>query len=399
VRRNPPLALLLAALCGACAHEPPAPDARLIDVPAPPGSRFPRPALGPDGTLYLSWIEGGDAAPPALRLAAFDGRTWSEPREVLTARELVVNWADFPTVLPLAPERLAAALLLRHGPGATTYDAWILGSSDGGRSWPARTRAHLDATATEHGFVSLFAAPGGGLEAIWLDGRNIEIGTDEASATMQLMHRRLGPAPGPETVLDPDVCTCCQTAAAVDGDDVYVAYRDHAPGSLRDISLVRRTAGAWSAPRPVHEDRWHIAGCPVNGPAVQARDGRAAVAWFTAAGEEPRALVAFSPDRGERFDPPQRVDSGGCLGRVDLLLDESGAAWVSWVERGKDGAAGVRLRRIAADGTASPARWIGPADAGRPSGFPRMARDGGTIYVAWTASGPPARVVVAVVTP
>jgi hypothetical protein len=260
-------------------------------------------------------------------------------------------------------------------------------------------RPHTDDTATEHGFVSLLAEPDGELGAIWLDGRALEAGTDAAAATMQLMYRRLGPAPGPETVLDPDVCTCCQTSAAADGDQAYVVYRDHAPGSVRDISIVRRIAGTWLAPRPVRADGWHIAGCPVNGPVVQARGGRLAVAWFTAAGEQPRVLVGFSSDRGERFSEPQRVDAGSALGRVDLLLDDDGAAWVSWVERAGSGAAQVRLRRVAPDGAAGPALLVGPADAGRPSGFPRLARSRGTIYVTWTAAGPPARVVLAAVTP
>ena len=63
-----------------------------------------------------------------------------------------------------------------------------------------------------------------------------------------------------------------------------------------------------------------IAGCPVNGPALAARDGRIAAAWFTMGrNQRPRVLLAVSHDGGESFGKPEAIDSGSPMGRVDLV--------------------------------------------------------------------------------
>jgi hypothetical protein len=66
---------------------------------------------------------------------------------------------------------------------------------------------------------------------------------------------------------------------------------------------------------------------------------------------------------------------------------------VSWLERdGEDSS--VRLRVIRKDG-ASDAVELGRTAAGRASGFPRMARSGNRIFVAWTIPGATPQIVVA----
>jgi len=76
---------------------------------------------------------------------------------------------------------------------------------------------------------------------------------------------------GEEVLLDDRICDCCDTDAVLDaaGHPVIV-YRDRSGTEVRDISMVRRTGDGWSAPAPVFEDGWTIAGCPVNGPAMAA---------------------------------------------------------------------------------------------------------------------------------
>ena len=152
---------------------------------------------------------------------------------------------------------------------------------------------------------------------------------------------------------------------------------------------VRRVGGEWTEPRTIHDDGWVINACPVNGPAVAAAGRRVAVAWFTGA-PGPRVLVAFSDDAGATFGPPVRVDEGAGQGRVDLVLLDDGAALVSWLERGGEGAE-IRLRRVAPDG-AGPAFSLASTSAERASGFPQMARSGDRILFAWTEAGSPPRV-------
>ena len=51
-------------------------------------------------------------------------------------------------------------------------------------------------------------------------------------------------------------------------------YRDRTEAEIRDIAIVRLVDGIWSDPALVSADGWEIAGCPVNGPAIDSAGGR-----------------------------------------------------------------------------------------------------------------------------
>jgi len=58
--------------------------------------------------------------------------------------------------------------------------------------------------------------------------------------------------------------------------------------------------------------------------------------------------------------------------------------WVEYAE----GASDFRLRRVEPSGTKSAPVTIAPVSGGRASGYPRMARRGDELILAWTDSGP-----------
>ena len=197
-----------------------------------------------------------------------------------------------------------------------------------------------------------------------------------------------------ETELDGRTCDCCQTAAVTTDRGVLVAYRDRSAEEVRDIFVTRREGGRWSPPRAVHADHWRIAGCPVNGPALDARGSHVAIAWYTAAADTPRVYVAFSEDAGAHFGTPARIDDGNPLGRVHLALLADGSALATWLEAG-GGDARVRARRVPVHGSAPPAVTVTRTSAARSSGCPRVVRYGEGILFAWTEAGPTPRVRLA----
>lgn len=356
--------------------------------PAPENSRLPFLAAAGE-RLLLMWTETRDDGPPRVRLSAFDGRRWNEPTTLVEEADLFVNWADFPSLISLDEQRLAAHWLIRQRGHAYAYDVVLAGSEDGGSSWTALGRPHRDGSAAEHGFVSLTAEGDGRLGVVWLDGREMSGG-----GPMRLMYTRWNDGSfEDERVLDPDVCSCCQTSAASLGGDLLVAYRGHARGEIRDILLVRRVDGEWSKPRVVHADGWKIGACPVNGPALDARGEDVAVAWFTAASADPRVLVAFSSDGGRRFAPPLRLDGGDPIGRVDLEMLADGSVAVSWLEAGADGAE-LRVRRVSSTAPLGPASILDTTGKDRSSGFPRLEQFDGALWAAWTDDSRPPRVAL-----
>lgn len=364
--------------------------------PAAAGSGEPNLTTGTDGRVYLSWIEPvGDSA-HALRFATLEGERWSVPRTIVSRADLFVNWADFPSIVALAGQGLAAHWLQRSGDARYAYEVRVVQSSDAGQTWTDPLVPHRDGTATEHGFVSLFPFRDS-LGAIWLDGRNFARAAKGESADMMLLMTAIAPAgrAGAERVLDERVCDCCQTSLAITSSGPVVVYRDRLEGEIRDISLVRWADTGWSRPTVVHADNWKIDACPVNGPAIAADGDRVAVAWFTSARDSARVYVAASADGGVGFAEPVRVDDGNPVGRVDVELDDRGGAIISWLEFTSGQQADVRVRRITAAGERGPSTVVARTSGARASGFPRMTAWGDEVIFAWTEAGSRSRIRVA----
>src|SRR5687768_7988980 len=80
-----------------------APAADSIPSPAGPGSAEPNLAVGPDGRVYMSWLEPADSG-YALKFSSFDGASWATPRTIRSGRDFFVNWADFPSIVVLGKD-------------------------------------------------------------------------------------------------------------------------------------------------------------------------------------------------------------------------------------------------------------------------------------------------------
>jgi hypothetical protein len=197
----------------------------------------------------LSWIErSGRTA--TLKFAERAGAGWSEPRTVASGDNWFVNWADVPSVVRLADGSLAAHWLQRSGPGTYAYDVRLAFSSDDGRTWSESVTPHHDGTQTEHGFASLFQAPGAGLGLVWLDGRHMGGGGhDGHEAGGMTLRGATFDRSGTQIVeieIDDRVCECCPTAVTLTADGPIAAYRNRAEGEIRDIYVSRFVNGAWT---------------------------------------------------------------------------------------------------------------------------------------------------------
>jgi len=358
-----------------------------LDPPAAVGSLGPNLAIA-GGELVASWIEPVSEG-HRLRFSRLSGDRWSTPVTISEGDDFFANWADFPEVVDLGEGALMAHWLAKTAADTYAYSIFLARSDDGGASWQPFGRLNDDDTPTEHGFVS-FVREQGAARAFWLDGRATVEG-----GPMSLRTALVGSQVGPAEVLDRRICDCCSTDAAVTAAGPVVVYRDRSKEEIRDISLVRRTREGWASPEPVSADGWRIEGCPVNGPEIAVDGERATVAWFTAGGDRPTVRLAFSVDSAATFAPPLLVAGDDSMGRVDVVLDDDGSAWVSWLSlaedpsgdasEGKAGGAGarVRLRRFGPEGPLGEDQTVAVTAAGRSSGVPRLERLGDVLYLAW----------------
>jgi len=378
-RQTPPAAPVLARVSVQTPRE--------IPSPAPRDSGQPDLAVGPNGEIYLSWIETLESGDPALKFAIREDDKWSPTQTIASGEQLVVNMADFPSLLPL-PGAVLAAHWTTFVPHSEGYNVNIAFSRDAGRTWSKPVIPHRDRNPVEHGFVSLLPAPGGGVGVIWLDSRklskkNAAAAGNAGDVAMMYTTVSLDANVGPEVSIDNRVCECCQPSAVPTATGILAAYRDRTDQEIRDISVVRFDGNKWSAPNNVFADNWKINACPINGPAIAAHENHVVVAWFTAANDQPKVEIAFSNDGGTTFSPPIQVDEGNPAGRVGVAVLDSGSAIVSWVSRGDqaDQRVQVRARQIDPDGTRHPSLLLGTTSSGN---FPRIKRSGDSILFTWT---------------
>ena len=389
-------AAAVAVVAGCSANDGSGPwleDVVEIASPGETGSRYPHLAVGTDDAVVMSWLQPVGDRRHELRYATLQESAWTGARSVAAGDDWFVNWADFPSVVP-GPDSLLAAHWLQQRPGhAYSYDVRLAVSADAGQTWTEPMSPHDDGTPTEHGFATLLPV-GPSVLAIWLDGRRTsgDEGHDHGAAGAMTLRSltidRGGLGSGAGAEIDARVCDCCQTDAALSDEGPIVVYRDRSAAEIRDIGVVRLTAAGWTAPQLVHADGWHMTGCPVNGPAIDARGHEVAVAWFTAP-DRPRVRLAFSSDSGRTFSAPVEVAAGGVAGRVDVVLLDEGRAVVSWLADAPGGAEFV-AQPFARDGTvAGPPVLIARSSIERASGFPQMVRSGDRLIFAWTQAGEP----------
>ena len=350
------------------------------------------------GRVWLSWLESSTDGATRFRLQRLGGATTPSIATIAEGPNFFVNWADVPAVFRAADGTLVAHWLQRRGTSKGAYDIHLATSADQGATWTPAGTPHRDGVEAEHGFVSYFNDPRGGVGLVWLDGRQMTgAGGDHmagmSTAATSLRTTQLTGAKGAKTlgedrVVDPRVCDCCSTSAAATDEGVIVAYRDRGTTArpndeIRDISVSRFDGTAWSAPVRVHADDWQINACPVNGPVFAARGKTVAVSWFTQAGGAAHSLVAFSRDGGRSFGAPVRLDTGTAFGRLAMVMPDATHVLAGYIERIGDDTA-LFVRQVGVDGALSVPVKIASVSSARAGGFPRMAIDGDRVVLAWT---------------
>jgi hypothetical protein len=395
----------IGALCLAAAHRrtlaaetatpqpkaaSPAWSVRIDPLPAPSGPHSSGPRLTvSDRGLLLSWVEhSGDST--TLKFAEKQATGWSQPTTVSSGANWSVTAADPPVVLRRTDGTLVASWQVSTDKKLEGSDIYLTYSKDNGKTWVPSFKPHHDPTRGQHAFPSFFDVPGNALGLVWLDARAQAAHPDDLEASISLRYAAFDASwkQTADAEIDPRVCECCSTTAALTSDGVLIAFRDRSDKEIRDIAVSRLERGKWTPSTLVHADNWEIDACPVNGPMLSARGRQAVVAWFTVKKDQGQAWAAFSNDAGRTWGAPIRLDDVASLGRVDVDLLDDGAAVATWVEYANRRAQ-FNMRRIDPAGQRSPAVSVATASTSMSSDVPRMARQGRELVFAWTEAAAP----------
>jgi hypothetical protein len=361
------------------------------DMPVPTQHSGEPNLFATKDAFYMSWIEYLKDTTHALVYSKLKDGQWTQPITIAKGKNWFVNWADFPSLAVFEDGKtMVAHWLQKSAKGTYDYDIQVSQSFDEGKTWQPPFLLNRDGIQAEHGFVSFEPLPNGTMFATWLDGRKTKMEhaaakEHEHNGSMTLRSAIID-AKGvlsDEMELDEKVCDCCQTAAVVTDKGVLVAYRNRSEEEIRDIYVLRAVKGQWLMPKPVFADNWKINGCPVNGPALSANGKDVALAWYSAPEGNAQVKLAFSTNAGKSFGKPIRIDAGKPLGRVDVLLLNKSKALVSWMED-TEGIGEIKIVVVEAKGYKTNERVLATTGKNRKSGFPRIAKIGNTVMVAWT---------------
>ena len=159
-------------------------------------------------------------------------------------------------------------------------------------------------------------------------------------------------------------------------------YRDRTADEIRDIYVSRHDGERWEPGERLYADNWKIPGCPVNGPSIVADDAEVAVAWFSAADDQPVVRLTRSTDGGLTFGEPLVIAKGRLAGYVRLALLPAGHVAVSWVGRNDQGSNTLFVAVIDTDNRVLAKEAI--ADIAQLRVFPQLGFQDDRLVLAWT---------------
>ena len=232
-------------------------------------------------------------------------------------------------------------------------------SPDRGGSWtPPQT---IDRATPEA--VAITALPARGFVASWIRmGRG-----DAGSEGFDVMAQRLGagaPAEEVQRVARDAAPGCPLSLQPLADGGAVLAYRSITAGDIHDCSFCRLHGQSWTPAKLICEDQWRNFDQKGAGPKLATDGGRIAALWYTGADADPRFLITASPDAGERFLMPLRVDTESIHSEPAVALLHDGAEIAVWVGAapGREGLY-LQLRRVSPDFALQPPVILGAMDA------------------------------------
>jgi hypothetical protein len=204
-----------------------------------------------------------------------------------------------------------------------------------------------------------------------------------------------------EPIASPAAAASGQPQLSVSSRGVLLSWIER-EGAKATLKFSEYGPAGWSAARSVASgDNWFVNWADVpsvlrlpNGTIVghwlEKSGQRTYASTFTGKENQSRNFVAFSRDAGRTFGAPTRVDDEGTLGRVDTELLDDGSALISWLESANR-VTQFRVRRIEPSGARSSSVTVATVSSERASGYPRIARSGSQLVMAWVENQPGGR--------
>jgi hypothetical protein len=342
------------------------------------------PAFGPDGTLWLAWMAGGEISVAGSK---DPGKSFSPPVQV-TREKLNLDWG--PDARPkIVVEKNGGIALAFSIFRDKAFNGQVLytRSADGGRTF-AELRPITSSNESQR-FEALALDADGSVFAAWLDKRNRvpaqQSGQKYDGAGLFFASSKDGGATYSEARLATDnTCECCRLGLAFAGPGrPVVVFRNIFEGGVRDHAIM--AFADLSAPgdvRRVSTDDWQIAACPHHGPSLSiSAAGTYHVTWYTNGKVRKGLFYARSQDEGRTFSDPLPVGRPDRNPARPYVLSGPRGTTMVWKEFDGEKTT-VNLMTSRDDGKS----WSKPtvlATTTDSSDHPLLVSDGQKTYLSW----------------
>lgn len=313
----------------------------------------PAIAAGPDGSVYVAWVNHGANSQGDVMIARFasDGQMQGAAVRVNSQPGIATAWRGDPPMVAIAPDQsvLVGWTARVESESGQATDIYLSSSRDHGQTFGAPVKVNDDPKPAVHGMHSLAVARDGRVYVAWLDERNVsplpmkdmKMGAKSTGHHMESNREVFiaastdgGRSFSRNQRVATDACPCCKTALATTSDGrVYLSWRQVLPGDFRHIAVASSSdhTQTFTTPVIVSDDQWVLSGCPVSGAALFAgNDGSVQVLWYSEGKNGETGLYsAITKDQGMTFEPRQLIATGVVRG-TPVLVDRRGGPAAIW---------------------------------------------------------------------
>jgi hypothetical protein len=342
------------------------------------------PTFGPDGTLWLAWMAGGQISIARSKDA---GVSFSTPVSV-TKEHLNLDWGPDarPKIVVDAKGGVVLAFSIFRD---KAFNGQVLTtrSVDGGESFaPPRP---ITSNNESQRFEAVGLDADGTVFAAWLDKRNRvpakQNGQKYDGAGLFFASSKDGGATYSEARLAADnTCECCRLGLAFAGPGrPVVVFRNIFEGGVRDHAVVTFSDSATPGDvRRVSKDDWQIAACPHHGPSLAvSAAGTYHVTWYTSGKARKGLFYARSQDEGRTFSDPVPIGRADRNPTRPYVLAGPRGTTIAWKEF--DGEKSTVNVMTSHDDGLSWSKPVTVAATTDTSDHPLLVSDGQKTYLSW----------------
>jgi hypothetical protein len=342
------------------------------------------PAFGPDGTLWLAWIAGGQVL---VASSGDEGHSFSEPVQI-TREKLDLDWGpdSRPKIVVDREGRIALAFSFFKD---KSFNGQVLftRSTDGGKSFAEPQPITPDKESQR--FETLALDADGTVFAAWLDKRNRAAARDsgqkyEGAGLVFAVSKDGGTSYSDAVMVKDNTCECCRIAVAFDGPGKpVVLFRNIFEGSMRDHAIT--AFKDLTTPGEVHRvsvDDWQLSACPHQGPSLAiAPAGTFHAVWSTNGKVRKGLFYARSADGGQTFSDPLPIGQADHAPSRPYVLAGPGELALVWKEfDGEKTTVDLMVSHDDGQSWSAPRTIATTTDA---SDHPLLISDGRHTYLSW----------------